>query len=87
MFLQELKNLKATGLSTCGQALSSVFHLLNVNRLQSGIDTYGQGWCPFYLEPVMIVVITDGNCLTSTTGLQSQVCRIEHCFQFEIISL
>ena len=39
------KNLEATGLSTAGAALKNTFDLLNINRMQSGIDTYGQVWC------------------------------------------
>ena len=40
--MTELKNLQAHGLSTLGNALKSTFDLLNVNRLNSGVDTYGQ---------------------------------------------
>lgn len=38
----ELKNLQAFGLTTLGQALRTSFDLLNLNRLVSGIDNYGQ---------------------------------------------
>uniref|UniRef100_UPI00398F7925 integrator complex subunit 6 isoform X2 n=1 Tax=Pristiophorus japonicus TaxID=55135 RepID=UPI00398F7925 len=41
-FMNELKNLQATGLTTLGQALRTSFDLLNLNRLVSGIDNYGQ---------------------------------------------
>lgn len=41
-FMNELKNLQAGSLSTLGPALKYTFDLLNVNRMQSGIDTYGQ---------------------------------------------
>lgn len=41
-FTSELKNLGATGVTSMGNALKSCFDLLNVNRMQSGIDTYGQ---------------------------------------------
>lgn len=41
-FTAELKNLAATGVTSLGNALKSCFDLLNVNRMQSGIDTYGQ---------------------------------------------
>uniref|UniRef100_A0A8C3QU63 VWFA domain-containing protein n=1 Tax=Cyanoderma ruficeps TaxID=181631 RepID=A0A8C3QU63_9PASS len=41
-FMNELKNLQASGLTTLGQALRSSFDLLNLNRLVSGIDNYGQ---------------------------------------------
>jgi hypothetical protein len=41
-FLTELKNLTATSLSTFSQSLKDSFDLLNVNRLHTGIDHYGQ---------------------------------------------
>lgn len=44
-FMTELKNLQAVGLSTMGQALRTSFDLLNLNRLVSGIDNYGQVCC------------------------------------------
>ncbi|XP_022238341.1 integrator complex subunit 6-like [Limulus polyphemus] len=65
-FMNELKNLNAIGVTTMGPALRNAFDLLNVNRMQTGIDTYGQGRCPFYLEPSIIVVITDGGKLSSS---------------------
>ncbi|XP_028967111.1 integrator complex subunit 6 [Galendromus occidentalis] len=72
-FMSELKNLQATGLTSLGGALKNAFDLLNMNRMQTGIDTYGQGRCPFYLEPSMIVVLTDGNKLTSQSGVLDQL--------------
>ena len=36
--------------------------------MQTGIDMYGQGRYPFYLEPAVIVVMTDGGRLTSAGG-------------------
>ncbi|XP_072902005.1 integrator complex subunit 6-A-like isoform X2 [Hemitrygon akajei] len=42
-FMNELKNLQAVGLSTLGQSLRTSFDLLNLNRLVTGIDNYGQG--------------------------------------------
>lgn len=71
-FMNELKNLQAVGLTTLGSALKSAFDVLNINRNQTGIDTYGQGRCPFYLEPSMIVVITDGGKLSTTVGVQEE---------------
>ena len=50
----------ASGLSNFGDALQRAFDLLNIHRLQTGIDNYGQGRNPFYLEPAAIVAITDG---------------------------
>ncbi|XP_042553444.1 sarcoma antigen 1 isoform X1 [Dipodomys spectabilis] len=72
-FMSELKNLQASGLTTLGQALRSSFDLLNLNRLISGIDNYGQGRNPFFLEPSILITITDGNKLTSTTSIQEEL--------------
>ncbi|VFV25262.1 Hypothetical predicted protein [Lynx pardinus] len=72
-FMSELKNLQASGLTTLGQALRSSFDLLNLNRLISGIDNYGQGRNPFFLEPSILITITDGNKLTSTAGVQEEL--------------
>ena len=72
-FMSELKNLQATGLTTLGSALRHTFDVLNVNRMQHGIDTYGQGRCPFYLEPSIIVLITDGGLLCSNSGVSDEV--------------
>ncbi|XP_047297864.1 integrator complex subunit 6-like isoform X8 [Homo sapiens] len=71
--MSELKNLQASGLTTLGQALRSSFDLLNLNRLISGIDNYGQGRNPFFLEPSILITITDGNKLTSTAGVQEEL--------------
>uniref|UniRef100_A0A8C5PGF4 Integrator complex subunit 6 like n=1 Tax=Leptobrachium leishanense TaxID=445787 RepID=A0A8C5PGF4_9ANUR len=72
-FMNELKNLQATGLTTLGQALRSSFDLLNLNRLVSGIDNYGQGRNPFFLEPSILITITDGNKLTVSSGVQDEL--------------
>ncbi|XP_008838907.1 integrator complex subunit 6-like isoform X1 [Nannospalax galili] len=72
-FMNELKNLQASGLTTLGQALRSSFDLLNLNRLISGIDNYGQGRNPFFLEPSILITITDGNKLTSTASVQEEL--------------
>ncbi|XP_069068587.1 integrator complex subunit 6-like [Pleurodeles waltl] len=72
-FMDELKNLHASGLTSLGQALRSSFDLLNLNRLVSGIDNYGQGRNPFFLEPSILITITDGNKLTSTAGVQEEL--------------
>lgn len=42
IFMTELRNLQAVGLTTFGQSLRTAFDLLNLNRLVSGIDNYGQ---------------------------------------------
>ena len=54
-FMSELKNLEANGMTTMGTALKQVFDILNINRMQTGIDMYGQGRYPFYLEPAVIL--------------------------------
>ncbi|XP_006877502.1 PREDICTED: protein DDX26B-like [Chrysochloris asiatica] len=72
-FMSELKHLQASGLTTLGHALRSSFDLLNLNRLISGIDNYGQGRNPFFLEPSILITITDGNKLTSTAGVQEEL--------------
>lgn len=59
-----------------GAALKHAFDVLNINRMQTGIDTYGQGRCPFYLEPSVIVVITDGGKLSSNAGIQEEVSKL-----------
>lgn len=69
-FMNELKNLQCHTMTTMGAALKHAFDVLNLNRMQTGIDTYGQGRCPFFLEPSVIVVITDGGKLSSATGVQ-----------------
>lgn len=40
--MTELRNLQATGLTSIGQSLRTAFDLLNLNRLVTGIDNYGQ---------------------------------------------
>ena len=41
-FTSELKNLKAGGLTHMGPSIKNAFDLLNLFRMQSGVDTYGQ---------------------------------------------
>ncbi|KAM3727772.1 Integrator complex subunit 6-A [Dirofilaria immitis] len=64
IFQEQLKMLKPHGLTSFGTALGSALRFINVNRLQTGIDNFGGGRYPFYIEPVVIISITDGNCLT-----------------------
>ena len=42
LFANELKNLHAHGLSSFSRGLKEALDLLNVQRLHSGIDQYGQ---------------------------------------------
>ncbi|XP_063979474.1 integrator complex subunit 6 [Diachasmimorpha longicaudata] len=69
-FMNELKNLQCVGLTSLCAALKHALDVLNINRMQTGIDTYGQGRCPFFLEPSVIVLITDGGKYTTSNGVQ-----------------
>lgn len=69
VFMNELKHLQASGITNLGLALKNAFDLLNLNRMQSGIDMYGHGRAPYYLEPSIIIVITDGSSLTHQMGV------------------
>ncbi|CAB3360702.1 Hypothetical predicted protein [Cloeon dipterum] len=72
VFMNELRNLQATSMTTIGQTLGQVFDMLNISRMQTGIDTYGIGRCPWYLEPSFIVVITDGGKLSTIHNVQGE---------------
>jgi integrator complex subunit 6 len=63
IFTNELKNLRATALTNINPVLKQAFDLLNLNRLSAGMDTFGQGRCPFYLEPSLIILITGNSFL------------------------
>ncbi|XP_050299133.1 integrator complex subunit 6 isoform X2 [Anthonomus grandis grandis] len=71
-FMNELKNLQCYSMTTMGVAVKQAFDILNINRMTSGIDTYGQGRCPFFLETAVIVLITDGGKLTTVNGVQEE---------------
>eukprot|EP00794_Sanderia_malayensis_P011193 gene11193-12367_t len=72
-FIEELKLLQASSLSGLGPALKESFNLLNLHRLQSGIDNYGMGRNPSYLEPAIIVTITDNGTLSNTAGIFAEL--------------
>jgi integrator complex subunit 6 len=71
-FMNELKNLQCYSMTAMGVAVKQAFDILNINRMTSGIDTYGQGRCPFFLETSVIVLITDGGKLTTVNGVQEE---------------
>lgn len=73
VFINELKNLSANGLTTFGTALKNTFDYLNINRMQNGLDTYGQGRCPYVLETAFIIVITDGCKYSSSVNVQNEL--------------
>jgi len=72
-FVSQLKNLQATSLSTFGRSLREAFNLLNLHRLHTGIDHYGQGRIPIFLESAVVVAITDGGKLTQQQCVEQQV--------------
>lgn len=71
-FLTEVKNLTATDLSCPAEALRTTLDHLNMFRLQSGIENYGQGRNPWFIEPVILISITDGGHAVSLAGHQLQ---------------
>lgn len=72
-FKKELKNLQCIEMTTMDVALKHAFDALNINQMQTGIDTYGQGRCPYFLEPSVVVVITDGGKRSSSAGVKKHV--------------
>eukprot|EP01135_Chromosphaera_perkinsii_P003801 Nk52_evm47s255 gene=Nk52_evmTU47s255 len=69
-FLEELKNLKASDMSCLGPTLQTAFDFLNQNRISIGIDNFGLGRIPWFIEPAMVVLLTDGGQLSSSSGLE-----------------
>ncbi|KAH3757863.1 integrator complex subunit 6 [Pelomyxa schiedti] len=61
-FVQEMKNLKATDLGNLGASLRNAFKLANLFRLQTGIDSYCMGRCPWQIDPIIVILLTDGSC-------------------------
>ncbi|KAL6052168.1 Integrator complex subunit 6 [Balamuthia mandrillaris] len=68
-FVEEVKSLKAQELSSLGPALKKSFDLLNQYRIQTPIENYGQGRIPWYIEPAVIILLTDGEALTTSNGV------------------
>lgn len=56
------------GGTNVGHALSMAFALLNQYRLQHGIDNYGQGRCPWLVEPGCCLLFTGGNSSRPTSS-------------------
>lgn len=54
--MNELKNLQATGLTNLGSAMKQAFDLLNLYRLQSGIDNYGMVRLYFLLITMKVLM-------------------------------
>ncbi|KAG5448611.1 Integrator complex subunit 6 [Clonorchis sinensis] len=60
-----LNTIKADGQTPLSVGLQRTFRMLNLNRLQLGLENYGMGMFPSYIEPAVILCITDGCCSTS----------------------
>ncbi len=73
VFITQLKNLQATSLSMFNRSLKEAFDLLNLYRLHTGIDHYGQGRIPMFMECAVVIAITDGGKLTQVNGIDREV--------------
>lgn len=62
-------------LNSCGSLYSvcSKCGALTASFTVTGIDTYGTGRSPFFLEPSVIIIITDGGKLSSQQGVLDDV--------------
>ncbi|KAK5583139.1 hypothetical protein RB653_004729 [Dictyostelium firmibasis] len=68
-FIQEVKNLQTKDMSNLGFSLQKSFDFLNQFRVQSSIDNYGQGRNPWFIEPAIIILLTDGSSLTNSSSI------------------
>ncbi|KAN0031375.1 hypothetical protein ACTFIV_005239 [Dictyostelium citrinum] len=68
-FIQEVKNLQTKDMSNLGFSLQKSFDFLNQFRVQSSIDNYGQGRNPWFIEPAIIILLTDGSSLANTSSI------------------
>jgi hypothetical protein len=64
-FVSQLKTLVAKDLGDVGVALQRTFDSLNQYRLHTGMDSFGCGRTPTFLEPTLIVALSDGGALLS----------------------
>ncbi|CAH8570135.1 unnamed protein product [Dicrocoelium dendriticum] len=55
-----LNKIGANGCTSLFDGLQRTFRMLNLNRLQLGLENYGMGMFPSYIEPAVILCITDG---------------------------
>ncbi|KAG0242766.1 hypothetical protein B0O80DRAFT_460546 [Mortierella sp. GBAus27b] len=67
--IKELKVLKAEDMSNPGASLSTIFDVLNVYRVNHGLDTPASGRFPGTIEPSVILWFTDGGRQSSSTGV------------------
>lgn len=59
-FAAMLKTVQARDASNVGSAVRHGLQVLNLHKLCSGADTYGQGYAAHAVEPCLIVLLTDG---------------------------
>ncbi|EFA80991.1 type A von Willebrand factor domain-containing protein [Heterostelium album PN500] len=71
-FLNELKNLHCNDLSVVPGSICRAFDLLNQFRIHTLIDNYGMGRNPWFLEPAVVVLLSDGGAMTTANGLVDQ---------------
>eukprot|EP00041_Stephanoeca_diplocostata_P033608 m.1115808 g.1115808 ORF g.1115808 m.1115808 type:complete len:836 (-) comp24371_c0_seq7:3312-5819(-) len=72
--LQEyLKDVTASDASRPGETLALALELLNMNRLQHGIDNFGMGRLPWFTDPTIVVVVTDSGLLVTDEGSTDSV--------------
>jgi len=58
-FNEQLRNLRPTGRSQFAEALFNAIRFINLSRVQSGIENFGYGRYPSYIEPVVFIAILD----------------------------
>ncbi|KAI0978263.1 hypothetical protein GJ496_011513 [Pomphorhynchus laevis] len=72
-FSDRLNAIRPTGLTSLGIALKYALDVLNLNRLSTGMDTFGQGYFPFFMETSMVIILTDYCKLTSPCGIHNEL--------------
>ncbi|GAB5354182.1 hypothetical protein AAMO2058_000097700 [Amorphochlora amoebiformis] len=70
-FIEKVKSLRAYDKSSMAMALNRAFNLLNRFRM-SGVDTYGFGRRPWFIEPSNIILLTDGQISDMEYSYQNQ---------------
>jgi len=79
-FVEELKAIRAEGLSRIKEGIRGALDLLNAYRMQIGIDNYGQGRNPWFCEPAIVLVLSDGGVAIedASTPIDKQVASVLH---------
>lgn len=71
-FTAMLKTVQARDASDVGHAVRQGLQVLNLHKLCSGADTYGQGYTAHAVEPCLLVLLTDG-CDMAHLSLEPEV--------------